>query len=681
MKYEKLFSPITINSLTLKNRIVQSPSHMIYTTYEGYVTDRFKSYYWKRAENEIGLIMTGGCRFDDSGCVYGMMSLSDDSFIPGYREFTDGCHQRGAKVGVQLFHAGAYTKKENCLNGAYPMAPSAVRSGFTREIPREMTLQDMEQLIEKWAAAALRAREAGFDLVEILCSAGYLLCQFLSPLTNQRTDQYGGSFENRCRFPLEVIAALRKALGPDYPLTLRLAANDLVPGGNNLEDAVRFAKLTEHAGIDAIHVTAGWHESKVPQITGDVPRGSFAYLSQAIKDAVSIPVIAANRINDPAIAEKLIALESCDMVGLCRALVADPRWASKAKAGEESLIRRCVGCNQGCLANIFQNKPVQCLVNGTAGRESAFTASRRSVKKKLLVIGGGPAGCTFAIAAAQLGHQVALWEKTDSLGGQLTAAAAPPGKHEFSFLPAYYAAALKQAGVEVLLGQSVEKEAISSTNADSIIVACGSHPKALNLEGLDPQALVSAQDILLGRRMAGRRVLIVGGGSVGCETAQFLAREGSISPDQFYYYSAQKVESPEKIASMANSTRRNISIIEALPRIGGGYAPGTGWPVLADLKRLGVRSYTEAKIQSISDNRIRLEYTVRDRRLDQTETYLADLEFDTIVSAIGSDPCTQVFQQLQQAFPTKDIRSLGDCQQIGTVLSAVQSACDLVLKV
>ena len=681
MKYTKLFSPININALTLKNRIVQSPSHMIYTTYEGYVTDRFKDYYWKRAENEVGLIMTGGCRFDDSGCVYGMMSLSDDSFIPGYREFTDGCHERGAKVGVQLFHAGGYTKKENCLNGAYPLAPSAVRSGFTKEIPREMTLQDMKELIEKWAAAALRAQKAGFDVVEILCSAGYLLCQFLSPLTNQRTDQYGGSFENRCRFPLEVIAALRSAVGADYPLTLRLAANDLVPGGNCTEDAVRFAVLAEKCGIDAIHVTAGWHESKVPQITGDVPRGSFAYLSQAVKDAVSIPVIAANRINDPVVAENLIALENCDMVGLCRALLADAEWASKAKAGKETLIRRCVGCNQGCLAKIFQNKPVQCLVNGTAGRESIFKDSPAPVRKQILVAGGGPAGCTFAIAAAQRGHRVELWEKTDRLGGQLAAAAAPPGKSEFHTLPIYYAAALKRAGVTVILEKSADKETLAGKPFDSIIVASGSRPKALSLEGLDPQNLVSAQDILQGSRMAGRRVLIIGGGSVGCETAQFLAHEGSISADQLYYYSAQKVEPPEKIASMLNTTRRDISIIEALPRIGSGYEPGTGWPVLADLKRLGVRSYTGAKIRSIRGNRLCLEYTVTDRRLHQTQTCSADLEFDTIVAAVGSEPYDELLCELRQAFPEKEILSLGDCQRVGTVFSAVQSACDLAFKI
>ena len=671
VKHDRLFQPITINGMTLRNRVVMLPIHLVYSE-DGSCNDRFKEFYWRRAEGGLGLAIVGGCRFDDYGAAAGMISLQNDSFIPGFKEFTDGMHERGCKVAVQLYHAGAYTHAAHCQNGRVPVAPSAVFSKFTKAVPKEITYEEMDEIVENWAAAAIRAQKAGFDAVEILCSAGYLICQFLSPVTNKRTDEYGGSWENRTRFPKRVLRAVREAVGPHYPLIARIAGNDFVPGSNTNEDAVLFAKICEECGIDLLSVTGGWHETQIPQLPGDVPRGGFTYLMSNIRKAVTIPVIAANRINDPDVAEQVLALEQADLIGGCRTHIADPDWANKAKTGDTACIRHCVACNQGCLAKTFFGMPVGCLVNGEAGVEYLLPKAEQVEPKNVLVVGGGPAGCEFAIRAAGLGHKVTLWEKESTLGGQLPLVAAPPAKGEFKTLIPYYEAMLKKNGVTVVLNKNASVDEVASAGFDAVVTATGVTPKTIELPVVEEGVTVVTAAQILGKEyMAGKRVVVVGGGSVGCETAEYLARQGTISAEQLYFMMSLKSETIEVQEHLVNNSERQVAIVEMMGKIGAGFDLGTGWPVLNELKRMGVASYTNARIKAVKAHSVDV-VTLDKKTAKEVEV---ELPCDTLVLAIGSNPNNRLYEALEGK--VKHLYNIGDSAKVGKVLDAIHQADEL----
>ncbi|SMC76214.1 FAD-dependent oxidoreductase [Papillibacter cinnamivorans] len=673
MEFKRLFSPINVRGLTLKNRVVMPAIHHLYTD-NGFATPRFNQYYWRRAEGGPGLIIVGGCRFDDYGGPLSMMSLRTDDTIPGWREFTDGMHARNCPVAVQLYHAGRYSHSSCVPEGKQALAPSAVYSTFTRETPKEITKEEIREVIDNWAQGARRAKEAGFDAVEIIGGAGYLISQFLSPVTNLRTDEYGGSWENRCRFPREVVAAVRAAVG-DYPVFMRIAGNDFIPGSNTNVQAVEFAKVMEQAGIDLLNVTGGWHETVVPQLPGELPVGGFTYLAAAVKKAVNIPVMACNRINDPVIAEETLALERGDLIGVGRPMIADPDWCRKAREGNTRLIRRCVACNQGCLAKTFFNKSVECLVNGTAGREYLIDENVRTQSpKKVLVIGGGPGGCEFALRAKRAGHFVTLWEKSSRLGGQLHLVMMPPSKGEFIHLIEYYEAMLAECGVKVELCKEGTPENIEAAGFDAVVIASGVIPNTLTLPG-DTSGIdvCTAAAVLAGECMPGKNVVVVGGGSVGCETAQYLAHRGSISPEELYFLTVHRAETPEKIDYMVNHSDRAVTIIEIAKRIGAGFELGTGWPIFKDLKRLNVRQHALTKITDIRNQTV---YAQMEK--DGAVTNL-EIPCDTIVLAVGSHPDNALYESLKDRLPR--VYALGDSKKVGKVQDAIQDAVDLAARI
>lgn len=669
MSFQRLFRPLRVNGMDLKNRIVMTAVQSNFTP-GGAASPLFCQYYWQRAAGGAGLVVVGGARFDAYGAAGAdFMSLAEDSLIPGWRIFTDGMHQRGAKVAVQLYHAGRYTKERNLPEGEKALAPSAVYAPYTHETAREMTREEIWAVTERWALAAARAQKAGFDAVEIIASAGYLLSQFLSPLTNLRADEYGGSWSGRTRFPREVLSAVRAAVGPDYPVIVRIAGNDFVPGSNTNEEAVAFAELMEQAGADMISVTGGWHETKVPQLPGEVPRAGFAYLAAAVREAVSVPVIACNRINDPWVAEEVLALEQGDCVGMARTLIADPEWPNKVRAGRIREIRPCVACNQGCLAGTFFGKPVHCLVNGLAGWEDRTELEPAQAPKRILVVGGGPAGAEFAIRASQRGHEVALWERRSALGGQLPLAAAPPGKGEFLRLEGYYRHMLAVCGVEVTTGRTATAEDILEQGYDAVVVATGSRPKAVPVPGDGSVEVVTAAQVLSGGAMPGRRVVVVGGGAVGCETAQFLAQRGGLSPEQFWFLSVQRAESPQTLNELLDHTARQVSILEIAPKLGAGFDPGCGWPVMKDLKRLGVAQYPMTRLKEARSGAVLAEQE-RDGAVRQLE-----LPCDTVVLAVGSAPEDELYRELKGK--RENVYLIGDAQTPGRVLDAVRQAVEL----
>lgn len=670
MEFPRLFSPITIRGMTLKNRVVMPAIHHLYTP-DGFCTERFSQYYWKRAEGGAALVITGGCRFEGHGGSTAMMSLQSDAYIPGYRTFTDGMHQRGAKVAVQLYHAGRYAKRKNIEGGDAPLAPSAVYAKYSGETPRAMTEEDIHAVIQAWCAAAVRAQKAGFDAVELVGSAGYLISQFLSPLTNLRTDSYGGTPEKRRRFPLELLRAVRAAVGPDYPILLRVSGNDFVPGSNTNEQAVAFCQEAEAAGVDLFNVTGGWHETKIPQLPGEVPRGQFSYLAAAIKRGVHVPVMVCNRIHHPALAEEMLALERGDLVGIGRPFIADPMWAKKAMLGHPEDIRPCMSCNQGCLAKTFFGQPVECLVNGWAGREGREPpAEKTRHPQKLLVVGGGPGGCECAIEAAKRGHRVTLLERSGQVGGQLPLVAAPPGKEEFQCLQRYFDRQLVKYGVEVRLHTEATPELLLEADCDRIVLATGALPKQIPLPLRDDSVrLCSAQDILSGRVVAGKHTLVLGGGSVGCETANDLARQGSLSDAQLSFLVRYRAESEETIHALADHSDREVSILD-IAAIGSGFEPGTGWPVLGELKRLGVRQYPRTALLELKDGQALLES--QDQQTETGDRLRTTVPCDTLVVAVGYSPQDSLAEPLRAA--GKEVCLIGDAAGVGKISDAIRQA-------
>lgn len=669
MKFNRLFTTITINGMTIKNRVSMPAMHLNYTP-NGKANERFNEFYYKRAEGGVGLVIVGGIKFDEFGGTPNMPSLSDDSFISGYKEFTEGMHKRGAKVAAQLYHAGRYTRQKNLPAGELAYSSSAVFSPYSGETPKEMSKEEICKVIKDWAAAAARAKEAGFDAVEILGSAGYLICQFLSPTTNIRTDEYGGSFENRCRFPLEVIRAVREAVGDEYPLLMRISGNDFIKGSNTNVEATEFAKIIEKAGIDAINVTGGWHETRVPQLPGEVPRAGFAYLAASIKDCVKIPVIASNRINDPAVAEKILAFGMADMVNIGRGHMADPEWTIKAEEGRIDEIRRCVGCNQGCLAKTFFGMPAGCLVNGFAGRELEIDIKDAPVSKNILVVGGGPAGTEFAIAAKDRGHNVTIWEKENKLGGQLHLVATPPGKSEFRTFISYEENMVKKKDVNIVLNKKATVEDIEEAGFNEVVIATGVRPNIIPVPLSDKVTVITSNDVLSNKAIPGRNVLVVGGGAVGCETALYLADDASMTAEELKFLLTQNAETSEKISGLLNTTRRNVTIIDIAPKIGSGFDPGTSWPAFKEMKRLGVKQFASTKILDIKDDIVMLENQDKEGKLTKIE-----LIADTIVLAVGSRPENELYMELVNR--GQNVHIIGDASKVGKVIDAVRDGATL----
>lgn len=674
MKYQRLYQPITINHMELKNRICMTPIHLNYCKEGGgQITPQFKEFYVRRAKGGAALIIIGGCRFDHVGaCGDTFVSLEDDSYLPSHRDFTEAIHANGAKAAVQLYHAGAYVHRALLPEDVdFAWAPSAITCRYTREPTREMTKADIRLVIEKWAEGAERAKRAGYDAVEILGSAGYLITQFLSPVTNQRTDEYGGSTENRLRFPLEVIAAVRKAVGPDYPIIMRMSGDDFVPGSNTILNTVSFARAYEQAGADLLSVTGGWHETRVPQLPGEVPHSGLAYLGQEIKNAVTIPVLMANRMQDPYMAETVLALEQADCIGMARTLLADPDWPDKVRKDQEDELRRCVGCNQGCLAAAWFGKPVSCLVNNEAGKEYCLSSPQKAEKRKrILVIGAGPAGLEFALNAHDYGHYVEIWEKENRIGGQLHLAAAPPGKRDFADLCSYYTAALKKRKIPVHLEKTADTASVLQENFDLVVAACGAKAKPLAIENPGNLPLIDAREILSGQAVAGRYVVIIGGGSIGCETAQFLARQGTLSADQFFFLSIHQAEPPELIQRLLHTSQRRVSIVECAPKTGSGFSQGCAWPVMKDLKRLGVKQYTNARLEKTTAHTACISWLTKEGTRASEE-----IPCDTIIYSIGALPENTLYKELKAA--GCPVTALGDCRQPGRILDATLQAREL----
>ncbi|MDP8257380.1 MAG: FAD-dependent oxidoreductase [Candidatus Alcyoniella australis] len=662
-----LFSPITINGMTLANRIVMPAMHLNYTM-GGEVSDQLIAFYAERAAGGAGLLIVGGCSIDKAGGGPMLIGLDEPRFEPGLERFVREVGSAGEKVklGAQLYHAGRYSW--SMLTGMQSISASALPSRYTHEMPRALTLDEIPEVQHKFVAAALRARDVGFDCCEIIASAGYLINQFLSPLVNQRDDEYGGSFANRARFGIEVVQQVRQALGPDYPLLVRVAGNDFMEGGQGSAETIQVAQLYVEAGADCINVTGGWHETRVPQLTMSVPRGAYVYLASGVKRALDVPVVASNRIPDPLLADRIIAQGHADLIGMARPLIADPELPNKARRGESKLIRNCIACNQGCFDAVFAGMPVGCMVNARVGREHQVQLRPAEHKRKVIVVGGGPAGMEAARVAALCGHQVVLFESEDQLGGLLPMAAAPPGRQEFNELTRYFRETLAQLGnVELRLGTEATIDEIVAEQPDAVIIATGAEPIVPEFaRDADPARVLMAHDVLSSKRIVPGDAVIIGAGAVGCETALFLADRDTIDPQTACFLLEQKAESPERVQQLLNQCSRKIALIEMQGRIGADIGKTTRWTVLKDLRRYGVRTRVNKRVVGLTQSGLLLES-------DGMEP--EEMTAETIVIAVGyrSRP-SALYKQLEQ----KGIKGLliGDAKAARKVLEAVREGFD-----
>lgn len=668
MKYRNLFLPIQIGAVELRNRISMPAINHSYSE-DGQVNQRLIAYYAARGKGGAGLIIVGGCSVHEWGRSFRNLGIYNDSFLPGLQKLTEAVRASGAKVFAQLYHAGGYAKSAEI--GAQAVAPSTFSCRYTHETARQMEDDDLAAVRKCFAQAALRAKQAGFDGVELIGSAGYLIAEFLSPYTNRRNDQYGGCLENRSRFLLEIIGDIQQVAGRDYPIIVRLSGNDFVVGGNDNREAAAVAKLLEAAGVAAINVTGGWHETVIPQVTGEVPGGGYAYLAAGIKQAVGIPVIASNRINNPADAERILTMGLADLVNMGRALLADPELPNKVREGNEKEVRRCIACGQGCYDRRFSGQAVECMINFRAGREFEWRNPPVGHPKRILVIGGGVAGMEFAIQAAARGHKVTLWEKSSRLGGQLHYAAKAVGKRDFSYLLEYQTYMLDKYSVNVELVQEANVDTIRQFSPDALVIATGSAPIpapfAITAAGCE---VVQANEVLAGESIPGRRVVVVGGGAVGCETAVLLADQGTISAEQTKFLMRHRAETDDVIHALLAKGAREITIVEMAKDIGRDIGLSTRWGVKKHMKQLGIRCLSERKVMAITEPGVVVQNPAGEEEV---------LAADTVVLAIGSRSRNELGQALAGLVP--EVFVIGDAAAPGKISRCIGDAVELALKI
>lgn len=521
-----LLTPFPLGNITLASRMVMEPVVSGLANDDGSVSQRLKDFIMARAINRPGLIILEAAYVHPTGKGYvRQLGIDHDGLLPDLTDLVSAVHNAGVPIFAQLMHTGRYALAEALK--AQPVAPSAIPPRIPRDPPRELSREEIAELVQSFAAAARRARKAGFAGVEIQAGSGYLVSSFLSPYANRRTDQYGGSLENRARFLLEIIDAVRQAVGPDYPVTCRFNGDEVMEEGNTYEEVVRIGQRVIEHGITTMNLLMGWHESQKPVVTMDVPPDHWLPLAARLRETWQVPVIMAYGLHTPALARQALTGGVCDLVGWARPMIADPELPRKIRENREEEIRPCVSCCAGCFGRVFRGHSLTCSVNPWAGRESEYRPEKTSRAKKVLIAGGGPAGMQAAITAARRGHQVKLLEQASRLGGQLVLAAIPPHRQRWLAFLNYLEKELQRAGVEVRTGMPVTEETFRTETPDVFIRAVGAIPSRLDLPGLDRWPVYTAVEVLqMPELPPGESWLVIGGGLIGLETAEFLAVRG-----------------------------------------------------------------------------------------------------------------------------------------------------------
>jgi 2,4-dienoyl-CoA reductase-like NADH-dependent reductase (Old Yellow Enzyme family)/thioredoxin reductase len=643
MPYPKLFSPFLLGDVTLKNRLVMSQMTMNYATEEGFMTERLIRHYLERARGGVGLILVEGTFFTPEGRGYkNQLGLVSAAHVKGLRDLTRAIYAipDAPKVFIQVHHAG--WRASSKLSGLPTVGPSALAPYPGAEVARALSQGEIKDLIEAHIVAAARAKEAGFDGVDFHCAHGYLIPSFFSPLSNQRSDEYGGDLAGRTRFLLEIVRGTKERLGRDFPVTIKISGDEYIEEGLGVQEMIRIARLAEEAGIDGILVSAGTVGGKkledlsqthkflrtLPMMTD---RGCLAPLAAEMKGAMRIPVITVGRINHPAVAEEIIARGQADLVAMGRALLADPHLPRKAFEGKEEEVRPCIACNEGCYKRIFQQLDIRCSVNPTLGREEEISCAKATTPKRLVVIGGGPAGMEAAHAAWERGHKVLLMEANPELGGQLNLASLPPGRREIENFCNFLKTRLQRTDVKILKPKRATAAFLQEYSPDAVILAAGAYPRKVNIKGLEEERVVSAWEIIRVRGDLREPVLILGAGLVGCEAADLLSETG-----------------------------KKVILVEVLPEIATGGDSDTKAYFSLKFKKNEVEVLTGSNLDRVEDH-----IAVLQRGKEEIRVHVG-----TVVCAVGADPNGELYDELLSA--GLSVIKIGDCVQPRTLLEAIQ---------
>ncbi|MFI9023953.1 FAD-dependent oxidoreductase [Streptomyces sp. NPDC053560] len=644
--YPHLLSPLDLGFTTLPNRVLMGSMHVGLEEAPGGFA-RMAAFYAERARGGVGLIVTGGVSPNEAGrTMDGGAKLTTEAEAAQHAQVTEAVHREGGRIAMQILHTGRYAFSENLV------APSALQAPINPFTPRALTDDEVEQTIEDYVRAAELARQAGYDGVEIMGSEGYLINEFIAAPTNHRTDRWGGSYENRIRFPVEIVRRTRERVGPDFILIYRLSMLDLVPGGSTYDEVVQLAKEVEAAGATIINTGIGWHEARIPTIATSVPRGAFSWVTQKVMGAVSVPLVTTNRINTPEVAEQLLAEGRADMVSMARPFLADPDFVAKARDDRADAINTCIGCNQACLDHIFSGQITSCLVNPRACHETELSLSPTRRRKELAVVGAGPAGLAFAVSAAERGHGVTLFDAADEIGGQLNVARRIPGKEEFNETLRYFRTRLEELKVDVRLGTAVTAEGLGAGGYDEIVVAAGVTPRTPDIPGIDHPSVVSYLDVLGGRVEAGKTVAVVGAGGIGFDVAEFLTDGGegaSLDPAVFFGQWGVDTAYGERgglKAPVRTAAPRAVHLLQRKSsKVGKGLGKTTGWIHRTELRHRGVTMTAGATYDRIDDEGLHLT-------VDGEQTVLAA---DTIVLCAGQEPRRELYDALVAAGHTAHV--------------------------
>ncbi|NWO05495.1 MAG: NADPH-dependent 2,4-dienoyl-CoA reductase [Alteromonadaceae bacterium] len=646
--YPHLFQPLDLGFTTLRNRTLMGSMHTGLEEVENGF-DRLAAFYAERARGGVALIVTGGIAPNTEGAVFQHAAkMSTEEEADRHRVVTEAVHEADGKICMQILHAGRYAYSPELV------APSAIQAPINPFTPKELDEAGIQKQIDDYVNCAALAQQAGYDGVEIMGSEGYFINQFIVPHTNHRTDQWGGSYENRIRLPLEIVRRVRERVGENFILIYRLSMLDLIEEGSTWQEVVQLAKEIEKAGATIINTGIGWHEARVPTIVTSVPRAAFAEVTARLKGEVSIPLITTNRINMPDVAENILAGGQADMVSMARPFLADPELVSKSAAGRAQEINTCIACNQACLDHTFSGKLTSCLVNPRACHETELVYVNTSQPRKLAVVGAGPAGMAFATTAAQRGHEVTLFDASAEVGGQFNVAKRIPGKEEFHETLRYYRVMLDEEGVDVRLNTRVTAEDLTAGGFDEVVLATGVKPRTPDIEGIDHPKVIGYLDALLGRKPVGKTVAVIGAGGIGFDVSEFIVHQGeSPSLNTAHFMKEWGVDlsvahrgGVQGVQPEIPAPARQVYLLQRkTSKVGKNLGKTTGWVHRTSLRHRNVQMIPGVSYRKIDDQGLHITVTPKDSETGEDKL----LPVDTVIICAGQEPLRELQGDLEAA--------------------------------